>query len=118
MYLSSSGVISPAAASVLDDHLGRVHPGRRFVEAVIEHLTGPTVGRSEEPVTAELVRIFAEIEDRAAVSMRLERDPDLLASFFQNADLLDPARPESKQLSLAVMAAIHRIDVRNRGTEE
>lgn len=86
------------------------HPGvRAFAEAVVRHLVGPPAERSPaeevvETVTRTLLQILAQ--DGDAAMRTLLGDPQLLASFFQNADLLAPRGAESRAVTQTVMRAV------------
>lgn len=79
-----------------------------FAMAVVQHLSGPAGGRSREVVEAQLERIVQALETGSARPVWLLEDPELLASLFQNADLLDPSRPRHAALLGYVMSALEQ----------
>jgi hypothetical protein len=95
--------------TLLDD----AEPLLPFAEAVVLHLTSPPA-RSDSPEgivgsVVALLRAASDPDDTAAVNLLCE-DPRLLASFFQNADLLDPGSPEAAGVARLVMTALERVD--------
>lgn len=60
---------------------------------------------------AEILRAAREPGEALPVDL-LAADPPLLASFFQNTDLLDPGTDETAAVARMVMAALERIDDR------
>lgn len=76
------------------------------------HLThGDTSVEARARVIGRIVSVLdvdddTDDEDRAAV---LVADPDLLASVFQNMDLLDPGDPATDALARLVMTALERM---------
>lgn len=79
-----------------------------FATAVVQHLSGPAVGRSRGVVEGQVGQIVRELEAGSARPASLLEDPELLASFFQNADLLDPSSPRDAALLGYVMSALEQ----------
>ncbi|MEX2582097.1 MAG: hypothetical protein WD766_02415 [Gemmatimonadota bacterium] len=81
-----------------------------FVEAVFVHLTGPAAGVAAEAATIRISAILQPLldEDSDGAARLLLDDPSVLASFFQNADLLDAAAPASALVSGMVMRVLER----------
>jgi hypothetical protein len=82
-----------------------------FAEAVVRHLVGPPSERLPVEEVIETVshtlRDVVSGNSEAAVQTLLD-DPQLLASFFQNADLLAPRGPEARAVTQTVMRAVGR----------
>lgn len=83
-----------------------------FARAVIQHLSrAPGARLSAEQIAdrvgASLHAIVAA--QGLSTSSNLGNDPELVASFFQNADLLTPGRPLTKSVGSAVMRAVEEM---------
>ena len=78
-----------------------------YAVAVVRHLATPSTGRTAE-VVDRVVGVLAEaLEGSAdAAAESLLQDPELLASFFQNADLLDPRDRTTIPVTRLVMRAV------------
>jgi hypothetical protein len=80
-----------------------------FAEAVLRHLRGSgaaPVGYDDLVSSAlEILRAIHE-DDQQLPAKRLARLPALMASFFQNADLLPPSAPETTRLAALVANAM------------
>jgi len=84
-----------------------------FAREVFRHLDRSLalddVGRSA--LVAEIVFQVADPEaGDEALAARLAAHPHLLASFFQNADLLPPGAPVAFRVGRVVMASLRRLD--------
>lgn len=106
-----------AAATVLDPEVGRFirsalgesHLNRPFAEAVVTHLgAGPTAVWSQAMAAERVVGLLQE-QYNTFDAEDLVRSPELVASLFQNADMLDPADDVSHAIAALVMEAIERL---------
>jgi hypothetical protein len=82
-----------------------------FATAVAIHLRdAPGNRQATDEVVSRLVRVLAPFrdEDEPPPPDVLLADPELLASFFQNADLLDPSAPETSAVARLVTSALER----------
>lgn len=81
-----------------------------FALAVVRHLSGPSIGMPAERAIADvLAALDASDRDSHGPEVHpLSENPELLASFFQNADMLDPKDPSSASIANAVLEAIER----------
>lgn len=97
---------------LLRANLGPATRNRAFAEAVIRHLsTGPAAVLPEVEVAE---RVLEALQAAAAGAgeppRRLDHLPEILASFFQNADLLDPGDPTSRAISRWVMTMLETLN--------
>jgi hypothetical protein len=80
-----------------------------FAEAVARHLraSGAASIDGDDLVNSavELLRLVQE-DDQPLPARRLAESPVLMASFFQNADLLPPAAPETARIGALVLKAM------------
>ncbi len=60
---------------------------------------------------AGLLQVAVDPEEEVPIE-RLAANPTLLASFFQNVDLLDPAASETDVVARLVMGAVERLEYR------
>jgi hypothetical protein len=93
--------------------VGEAKGVERFAEAVVAHLTNPPAASSApEDVIARLSAVLAgamaEEEFERAVGL-LSDDPELLASVFQNADLLEPGAGETRRIAALVAETLERV---------
>jgi len=84
-----------------------------FARAVFRHLDRvlalDDAGRSA--LVEEIVFQVADAEaGDEALAARLAAHPHLLASFFQNADLLPPGTSAANRIGRVVMASLQRLD--------
>jgi hypothetical protein len=99
-------------AVLLPQLLGETPVVLDFAGAVVRHLTGATGPAERDRWLAEVVEVLrwaheGELDEAAS---RLAARPDLLSSFFQNADLLPPAAAETAAIAGAVMRAMERVE--------
>lgn len=78
-----------------------LHP---FALAVVTHLSRAAEGSVDDARAGERAVAIRELAEGRGGDLRA--DPPLLASLFQNADLLDPYDPASARIANAVMLAI------------
>ena len=104
------GSLEPPVAAYLRERLGSEYPNYPFIAAVILHLGS---GRNPSWPQLELAHRVADIvcpeKWGRPSSAILAEHPEILASFFQNADLLDPKAPDSTAVSKIVMRAIESL---------
>ncbi len=83
-----------------------------FATAVSEHLGLNADGPEREAILGEVAEILQQALDPGEDPPveRLAANPVLLASFFQNTDLLHPSAPETGLVARLVMAAVERLD--------
>jgi hypothetical protein len=103
--------LDPAVELFLLDRLGPTHPNRRFAEAVTTHLgVGPTAVWSQAEAAKRVVELL-ETRYNTEDAEILARSPELVASLFQNADMLVASDEGSRALAILVMKAIeHLVD--------
>ena len=86
-----------------------------FANAVVLQLDADPARAAARELTmgrlAEILRAARDPGEALPVDI-LAADPPLLASFFQNTDLLDPGADETAAVARMVMAALERIDDR------
>ena len=102
--------LEPPVAEYLSERLGEQYPNYPFLVAVILHLaSGPNPSWRQLELAHRVVDIlFPETWGRPASSLLVEH-PEVLASFFQNADLLDQKSADSVAISRIVMRAIESL---------
>ena len=105
MSIGRHGVDPEVVAEVLSDEPNLIP----FVTAVINHLLA--LGAASNSAENVVERVFAAVGwgDSDVESVRFDQDPELLASFFQNADLLDPNSESTPRISKDVLAALQRL---------
>ncbi|MEX2569729.1 MAG: hypothetical protein WD737_00385 [Gemmatimonadota bacterium] len=90
--------------------LGETSPLLPFAEAVVLHLCMPParIGAPADviAVVAEMLNEEALAGSDAEVRRRIRAHPQVLASFFQNADLLEHHTAEAALVGRMVMAAL------------
>jgi hypothetical protein len=95
--------------------LGTHSPLLPFAEAVVRHLS-TTSHAGESPV--RIAELLLGIVDPVTSSDRaiddLARSPAMLASFFQNADLLAPGSPEATRVAGLVLGAMDLLEPPSR----
>ena len=103
------GGLERAVERILCTHLEDAVELLPFAMGVVRHLSrAPGTGSSAEQVAHRVgstLRTIAGGHGPRAWS-NLSNDPELVASFFQNADLLEPGRPLTKAVGSAVMSAV------------
>lgn len=83
---------------------------RVFAEAVVTHLAGRPAGPDTSALAQFVNSVLAGIVDGDPSAIdHLTSDAPLLASFFQNADLLPDSGPAAARIASAVMEAMDRI---------
>lgn len=95
----------------LGSELGPSSPLLSFARAVVEHLVGSGAlgpGEQVESEVIELLRLAEGGVSRQSIAFLANR-PALLASVFQNADLLPQSTPEATRLATLVMSAVERM---------
>ena len=100
---------------VITGLLGRESVLLPFAEAVVRHLTRfQEDGREAIAVTEKVGRILSTARDpERSLPVEVLRDsPELLASFFQNADLLPARAPEAARVAHLVMITVESLDTR------
>jgi hypothetical protein len=101
--------LEPDVACYLEDRLGRAHPNSEFARAVTLHLGSVGLeGWSQQAVARQVVELL-EPGYNTLDAEALARMPELVASLFQNADLLTPDDPRSHVVAALVMEAIERL---------
>jgi hypothetical protein len=104
---------SPDLSALLRAMLGDDNAVLPFAEAVVSHLTTlPAAQAPPEEVLARVVAILEAVVDESndeTPAATLAAHPELLASFFQNADLLDPSIPESDRVAHLVLESLERL---------
>jgi len=84
-----------------------------FACAVVQHLGRSARDQAERDAivqrVAEVLDGFSEMEDAALIQL-LGSSPALLASLFQNADLLPASAPETDRIARLVLGAIESLD--------
>lgn len=89
--------------------LGEAHPNRSFAEAVVIHLgAGPTAVWSQREAAERVVGLL-RAQYNTLDAEDLARSPELVASLFQNADMLVTADDGSHAIAALVMEAIERL---------
>lgn len=89
--------------------LGERHPNRPFAEAVAIHLgAGPSAVWSQAAAAERVVALLHQ-QYNTRDAEDLARSPELVASLFQNADMLEPADDGSHAITALVMEAIERL---------
>jgi hypothetical protein len=83
-----------------------------FATAVIRHLTTASaggVGRSE--IVRDVVELLRTVQEEGEPLpiRRLSDRPEVLASFFQNADLLEPSSREAAGIARLVAGALESV---------
>ena len=99
-------------AGLLRVMLGAGSPMLPFAVAVATQLSGARTGSTSVADAVALVGLVLEpLVDggERPGSEILLRNPELLASFFQNADLLDPADAATPRLAALVMEALELV---------
>jgi len=107
---------------LLEELLGEVPSVLPFARAVLRHLCGQPVhdDAARVEMACEIASFFQAGEGSAGSEgvARLARKPELLASFFQNADLLDPGSAEADFLGRLVMGALGTFEDDGRSFED
>lgn len=108
-----NGELGSAIEGILWKHLEGAVELLPFARAVVRHLSRIPGAMSTAEQVAE--RVGSSLQAIAAghvtlASSNLRHDPELVASFFQNADLLGPERPLTKAVGSAVMRALEEMD--------
>jgi hypothetical protein len=84
-----------------------------FAREVFRHLDR-ALALDDAGRTALVAEIAFQVADPdasdEALAARLAANPHLLASFFQNADLLPPGTPVAYRIGRSVMASLQRLD--------
>lgn len=112
MKESTPGGDRAGAHALLREGLGKRAGLLGLAAAVLDHLAGPS--GADPDAHRQAARILALLvadggDGEVRIASRLQEAPDLLASFFQNADLLDTATPEGALLARALMLALARL---------
>jgi hypothetical protein len=83
-----------------------------FANAVVLHLTRSADAAFGPSVVAQVATVLTAAggEGDALAVRTLSASPELLASFFQNADLLPTGTPEAAKIAGFVVSAIESID--------
>jgi hypothetical protein len=94
----------------LKQQLGSDYSNLRFLRAVIRHLGAEHAGElSQRQVAESIVTILRPAGGGEPSAATLLENPEILASFFQNADLLDPHGADSMAISRMVMKALEGV---------
>jgi hypothetical protein len=94
----------------LKQQLGSDYPNLGFLRAVIRHLGAEHAGElSQRQVAESIVTILRPAGGGEPSAAALLENPEILASFFQNADLLDPHGADSMAISRMVMKALEGV---------
>lgn len=101
--------LEPAVERYLHDGLGAAHPNLVFARAVTVHLGGSGTSVWSQQAVAERVVELLQPRYNTQDAEELARDPELVASLFQNADLLAPDDDRSHAIAALVMQAIERL---------
>lgn len=100
--------LHPDVARFLHDQLGG-HPNIEFASAVSIHLgAADTAGWSQQAAAQQVVELLRSGYNTIDAE-ELARSPELVASLFQNADLLAPNDAGSHAVAALVMEAIERL---------
>jgi hypothetical protein len=89
-----------------------IGPGAKHykLRAVIRHLGAEHAGElSQRQVAESIVTILRPAGGGEPSAATLLENPEILASFFQNADLLDPHGADSMAISRMVMKALEGV---------
>lgn len=112
--------LSDGALAVLRACLGERSPSLAFAEAVLAQ-AGHPIGVPRDPareaaVASTLCALLERVDDGQASATAgdavasLVGDPELLAAFFQNVDLLyGAAAPEADRIAAWIMAAVEEV---------
>jgi hypothetical protein len=101
--------LDPAVDRLLLDRLGPAHPNLEFARAVAAHLgAAPTAVWSQRGAAERVVELL-QPQYNTIDAEELARAPELVASLFQNADLLVPSDKGSHAIAALVMQAIERL---------
>jgi hypothetical protein len=97
---------------VITEVLGEDSALLPFAEAVVHHLTRFRDRAEASVIAAKVAKVLADTRDpEKAMPVDALRDwPELLASFFQNADLLPTGAPEGARVARLVMSAVESLD--------
>ena len=105
--------VEPEVESVLAEMLQEAEDLLPFARAVIVHLSrGSGAGMAQMQAATHVLEALAWgvlDGDAGETPFSLDSNPELLASFFQNADLLDPRSPRTAAIAKGVMNALQRI---------
>lgn len=104
--------IDPEVDAVLRECLAEDQGLLPFARAVVVHLSNPPARpRSQAEVAARVIEALDADGDpeTGPPAPGWTNDPELLASFFQNADLLDPRHAGTGRIAHRVMEALERI---------
>lgn len=101
--------LEPGVDRFLRKELGDLHPNRPFAEAVAVHLGAAPAAVWTQASAAERVVAMLKAQYNTLDAEVLARSPELVASLFQNADMLEPADGGSHAIATLVMEAIERL---------
>ena len=101
--------LDPEVARYLRERLGEGHPNSEFAEAVTVHLGAAMSTGWSQRAAAEQVVALLQPGYNTTDAEELARKPELVASLFQNADLLAYEDVNSQILAALVMEAIERL---------
>ena len=101
--------MDPEVDGFLRERLGAGHPNLEFAKAVVVHMGAAATAVWSQQAAAERVVALLQPQYNTFDADELARSPELVASLFQNADMLAPTDDRSHAVAALVMEAIERL---------